>query len=456
MEWASRNWSEQDANGVRFRLFPKPPFLHPGHPPETVHVSGRPGSIGPGPSDDHMYLINPVGKSYDYGLNRTPYGTIFLNLPPWRGEIRRPVRPGADGHFDHIPIDAPEFAEAHIFGSVRFTLDIWERYFGHSIDWHFAKDFQRLEIAMLPAFDNSHVGYGFMEIGAQHRGDGAIMPYSLNFDVMAHELGHLVIYGTVGVPNRVAENGEYFGWQESAADLSAMVASLHFQQHLSHLLEETHGNFYTFNELDRFAELDTNTQIRLANNSLTLADFADGWHDEHKLSQPMTGAVFDILVDVFQEALVERGLISRAAADRARGVEHDPSSAPRVQALFDEAYQGRSGEFREALIEARDYLGAIFAAAVERLSPDHLNYAIIADAMLDADRALTGGRYRRLMLESFDWRGIGRVKVGPRLSPPDDKNHTHSDRTLLPQFTGQLPKLSFRERMIFACACRNA
>jgi hypothetical protein len=401
-----------------------------------------------------MYLIYPVGKSHVYGLNRTPYGKPFLSLPPWRGEILRPANPGADGHFDHIAIDAPEFAEAHVFGSVRFVLDIWERYFGHQIDWHFAADFERLEITILPEFDNSHVGYGFMEIGAEHRADGTLVPHSLNFDVIAHELGHLVIYGMLGIPDLEAENGEYFGLQESAADISAMIASLHFEEHIGHLLEETHGNFYTFNELNRFAELDTNTQIRLASNSLTLADFANGWHDEHALSQPMTGAVFDILVDIFQGMLVERGLIGRDAADLAHLVENRPDVAPRAQPLFDEAYAGQAKEFRRALIDTREYMGAMLAAAVKRLSPRHLSYAIVANAILDADRALSGGRYRRALLDSFTWRGIGSVKVGPRLSPPDKRSHTHSQRTVLPEIESRIPKLSYRERMMLACGCK--
>jgi hypothetical protein len=443
-------WSNSDAAGVRFRLFPKPSFLHPGRPPETVRVSDRAGSIGPGPSDDRMYLIRPVGKTFRYGLNRTIYGTPILDLPPWRGETWRPILPGVDGHFDHIPVDAQEFEEAHVFGSVRFVLDIWERYYAQRIAWHFARDYERLEITILPSFDNSHVGYGFMEIGAQPRDDGTLMPFTLNFDVMAHELGHLVIYGVLGVPDLDVENGEYFGFQESAADISAMVASLHFEQHLEHLLEETHGNFYTYNELDRFAELDTNDQIRLASNSVTLASFVDGWHDEHKLSQPMTGAVFDILVDIFQEALVERGLIGRSAADLARLVENNPEMAPRVQPLFDEAYRGGAAAFREALVDTRDYLGVIVADAVKRLSPRHLSYAVVANAMLDADLALTGGRYRRPMLDSFSWRGIGSVKVGPRLSPPDEHSHTHSARTITPELGKRLPRGTYRERAIAA------
>ena len=72
-----------------------------------------------------------------------------------------------------IPVDTPEFAEAHVFGTVRFVLDIWERYFGRPIEWHFARDYRQLEIVILPQIDNAYAGYGFMEIGAHPRPDGS-------------------------------------------------------------------------------------------------------------------------------------------------------------------------------------------------------------------------------------------------------------------------------------------
>ena len=108
-----------------------------------------------------------------------------------------------------------EFEEAHVFGTVRFVLDIWERYFGYTIPWHFARDYRQLEIVILPALHNAYAGYGFMEIGSHPQADGAPVPYALNFDVMAHELGHLIIYSTIGVPSPLAQRGGYYGFQKS-------------------------------------------------------------------------------------------------------------------------------------------------------------------------------------------------------------------------------------------------
>src|SRR5258708_19804558 len=102
---------------------------------------------------------------------------------------------------------------------------------------------------------------------------GPPLPFALNFDVVAHETGHLIIYDTIGVPSRASEQGEYFGFQESAADTTAMIAALHFDSMIGHLLEDTRGNLYTYNELDRFAQLSATQHIRLATTPLKLPHF---------------------------------------------------------------------------------------------------------------------------------------------------------------------------------------
>src|SRR5512146_1719433 len=100
-------------SGTRFRLFPQSPSLKAYRNPETVWVSPQPGTIGPGPSDDRMYVIDAIDKQhYEY-----PY------LPPHRGRKRPPVFPDRDGHFDYLRVDEPGFRSAHMYGAVRRVLD---------------------------------------------------------------------------------------------------------------------------------------------------------------------------------------------------------------------------------------------------------------------------------------------------------------------------------------------
>src|SRR5262249_40818691 len=178
------------------------------------------------------------------------------------------------------------------------------------LQWHFASDYASLEISLYPDLDNSHAGYGFLEVGADHK-DGKTESFGINFDVVAHETGHLLIYSLLGVPEFDATMGEYQGFHEAAADLAAMMAAAHCGPVLDELFANPRGNLYALNELNRFAELSEQTQIRLASNIVKLSAFRDGWSDEHKLALPLTGAVFDILCDIYHRLLIERGLIDR-------------------------------------------------------------------------------------------------------------------------------------------------
>ena len=137
-------------------------------------------------------------------------------------------------------------------------------------------------MALLRPLNNATSGFGFMEIGSGFTEVGEANPFSLNFDVVAHELGHLIIYAEVGLPADDATDGEYFGFHEAAADLAALVATMHFDAVLDHLLETTQREFYTFNELNRFAERRRHyADPDRKSNDRKLSDFSAGWRDEH-------------------------------------------------------------------------------------------------------------------------------------------------------------------------------
>lgn len=436
--------------GTKFRLFPQAPFLDPQGEPETVWVSSPVRSLRPGPSDHRMLVVDPVGKPRPYGFHRGARGNVHLYLPPWRGERQPPAEPNEEGHFDHLDPGTPQFEAAHAFGAVRFVLDIWEGYFGHPVAWHFGRDYDRLEISLFPYFDNAQAGFGFLELGADLGDDGKLQPFSSNFDIIAHEVGHLIIYSAIGIPHPDTEEGEYYGFHESAADLVALLSVLHFDSLVDGLLENSRGNLYTYNRLNRFGELSGNDQIRLASNAVKLSAFADGWSDEHDLSEPLTGAMFDIFVDVFHEELLDRALISDEVEDLADELERHPEGADLIQPFFDEAYAENPEGFRQALLDARDYLGLALARAWGRLSPHHLNYVDVGSSLLEVDRELNGGRYQRIIKKNFGWREIDFVTVGPRLLPPGKRSHAFSARTLTPEDQPAPRRLSYRERWLLA------
>ncbi|MDJ0945098.1 MAG: hypothetical protein QNJ30_16640 [Kiloniellales bacterium] len=393
-----------------------------------------------------MFVVDPVGKPRPYGFHQGARGDVRLYLPPWNGQTQPPAEPSQQGHFDHLEPGTPQFEAAHAFGAVRFVLDVWEGYFGRPVEWHFGRDHDRLEISLFPHFDNAQAGFGFLELGADLGEDGKLQPFSSNFDIIAHEVGHLIIYAAIGIPYPDTEVGEYYGFHESAADLVALLSVLHFDSLVDGLLENSRGNLYTYNRLNRFGELSQNDQIRLASNAVKLSAFAEGWSDEHDLSEPLTGAMFDIFVDVFHEELLDRELISGEVEDLADRLERHPEGADLIQSYFDEAYAENPAGFRRALLDARDYLGVALARTWGRLPPHHLNYIDVGTLLLDVDRKLSGGRYGRIIKKNFGWREIDAVTVGPRLAPPDGRSHAFSARTLTPEDQPARPRLSYRER----------
>ena len=146
-----------------------------------------------------------------------------------------------------------------------------------------------------------------------------------------------------------------------------MIAVLHFDSVVDDLLRNSRGNIYLPNELNRIGELSDTEQLRLASNSLTMADVPD-WRtpvaaltqrDRHTIGLPLTGAVFDILVEVFQQFLVEERFISRELDElsRTRRGSSGRGRAGRVRPRL----HWRHDAFKAALLDARDYVGRLLA-----------------------------------------------------------------------------------------------
>lgn len=392
--------------GTRFLIFPQPRFLKAFSKPEIVYISVTPDEIQPGPADDRMFVVDAVYKLPYSKLFRPPYGRDSPANPP--------VKPGEDGHFDYLKPDTREFSCATMYATVRRILDSWEDYFDKErIDWHFESEFSRLEMIPLIEWDNAQSGYGFLEFGYSPRPGGGIdhkRPYCENFDVLAHELGHSILFSEVGVPSSPMDEGiDYDGMHESAGDLVAIISALHFNSVVDHLLESTKGNLFTINELGRVGELSESREIRVAFNYYRMSDVGTEPNDR---SLPLTGAIFDVMVEMFQKYLVERGLISQTLADRSSGKPGGNQKPAQIQADFNKAYSKNKEGFKDALLDARDYLGRLLAKTWSSLNPDFLSYHDILRALIRADRELDEdgkGKHQETIRECFAWREISIV-----------------------------------------------
>ncbi len=400
--------ADLQGKGTRFKLYAQMPALTAFKRPEVVWVSPPPGRIRAGPADELMYLVDPKES-------KKPYE--YPHMPPYRGPTWPAAQPDEEGHFDYLDdADSREFRAAHMYGTLRRVLDIWEGYFGGPVEWHFRRYLARLELIPQLDWDNAQAGYGFLETGYGEDDQGQKQPYCLNFDVLAHEFGHMMLYSKVGIPLATTLSAAYVGFQESAADLVALIAVLHYDSFVTHLLERTQGNLYALNELNRIGELSETQQIRIASNADRMIDVPDitvppdqlSHGEQHKIAQPLTGAIFDVLVYLFQQLLLDKHLISQELADLSfRVTTNSNIDTLDLHQRFSATYQRDPAGFKLALLQARDAVGARLAGTWSGLSANFLTYQKIAAAFLSTDRRLSGRKYQDSIRDCFLWRRIG-------------------------------------------------
>ena len=397
-------------SGVRFRLFPA--YADGFVEPELVVLSPPAGTVGPGPADMLMRAVNPLRKPAPYDPPQY--------IPPYGGPVHAPASPDRFGNFDWIPVETEQFLAAHTYGTVRRTLDIWEAYLGQRVVWWHAPTIPMMELVPTVHWANAHSGPGFIEMGRQPTSNGGIAPFCLNFDVLAHETGHAILFSQIGIPPEGQVSREFLAFHESFADLIAMIGLLHFRTIANHLLVETKGNLYVLNVLNRIGTISKTEQIRVASNTMTMADVAglhlapDGnWIDpsgldrnQHAIAEPLTGAIFDILVEFYQDDLVDKGLLSPATDARGWTRAKVEDSIDAVHARSAQAFARFAKGFGHALDRARDLVGRCMAHVMLSTRPETLDFARVAARFLEAAVALGEGNILPALLDHFLWRGI--------------------------------------------------
>ncbi|WP_205920594.1 MULTISPECIES: hypothetical protein [Rhizobium] len=381
--------------GTRFLVFPQPSFIPGYEKPEVVWIGASAGPILAGPSDSRMYVANPIEA-------KIPYASP--NLPPYRGFLRPPAEPGPDGHFDHIGPDSPAFLSTHSFACARRVLDICESYVGHPIGWFFEPTVERLEIIpRIPRWENAQSGFGFLELG-ESEPETPTSCFALNFDAIAHEMGHLILLSELGILEGDGRGCDFFAYHESIADFISLLGLLQFDTAVDRLLRRTKGNLLLHNELDKFAELSDEKQLRSFNNSLKMGDVGDEVHDQ---SKPFAAALFDCLIEVYQSLLFERGL---SDLNPKRFSDLRQQLAP---ALMDEAmrtskssYEPRHFAIKAALEESRDIVGEAVMRSWAHLEPDSVTFESAAISLLEVISQGRGQTYVDQIEDCMTWRRI--------------------------------------------------
>jgi len=389
--------------GTCFRIFAQPRFVRFFRTPVPIYLPLRPGTIAAGPSDGDIVTVD--------ALDKRPYfdgDPATERFPPYRGPRAGAARPRR-GHFAHLQPSGPpprQFSAAQAYATVRFTLTVWEHYLGRPVRWYFRRRFPRLEVIPRTRSGTAYSRPGYIECGYERgRTDERRYPLCENFDVVAHETGHLIQRSVIGHPDHAA-GLEQQAREEAFADLVSIVTLLHVRPAVARLLDRTRGNLFSANLLSRIGEMSQTTVARRANNDKTLKTLrwnADPRAFRYELSLPFTGGGYDALVDLYETILVRRRAIPRALARMS--VDGGGKPLPEIQRAFELTYRANRGVFEDALLQARDVFAGVLAQAWRRLSPyDGLPEALAALLAVAGERH--GPGTRRIFRESFAWRGI--------------------------------------------------
>lgn len=374
--------------GTRFWIYPQPPFIPGYEQPDRVWLNISSDEISDGPSDVLMYVVDPT-------FNKQPYGSS--TLPPFLGPRHAPVRAGEDRHFDSLDPRSRAYLGVHAYACVHFVLDVWHSYLERPIKWFFRDIYPQLEIVPFVDWQNAQAGYGFLELGYADVG-GLHRPYALNFDSIAHEMGHLISLSEAGLPTNVMRGDDFFVFSEAFSDCVSLISFLHFDSAIDRLLRRTRGNLLLHNELNRFAETSPETQIRLATNFRRMSEVTREVHDR---ALPFIGAIFDSIVDIYHFRLVESG---HAQSDLLHTDLRDLGTEDfdRFRLLTADAFAKDPLAFKTALVTARDEIGRALATSLKVISPNSLVLEFAAQAIVNSAHGHAADRLR----ENFVWRQI--------------------------------------------------
>jgi hypothetical protein len=394
-------------HGARFLIYPQSRTTRGFEMPRVVCMNARPGSIVAGPADRRLYVVD--------ALRKEPYRDVDTGDYVWRPPYPRhkahvpPVTPSPRGAFDHLKPGTRDFSSAAVYASVRCVLEIWDYYVGRRLTLVRGRR-RRLEViprvAALGA--NAWSGDGYLEFGFADR--DRRQPYCENFDVVAHETGHLILKSVIGPVPSGRREFERRSHDEAGADLISLMSILHFDRVVDAVLDQTRGKLFSVNILSQIGEYRKGRRGRRAGrlslHGKTMRAVARARRDDdkHAYAQPLLGAAFDILVEMYEALLVERGLIPAALAEQS--TRATAFRRPAVRREFAARFKENPDGFADALRDATADFARLLALAWRKSRRTGVTFSRVASNIAAADARLHRGRYGRIIRRAFARRRI--------------------------------------------------
>ena len=248
-----------------------------------------------------------------------------------------PVSPNAFGDFVTMP-GTPQFDAVHTYAVVRQTLTMYQRALAIAgsdsplpWQWNSSVDLAPLEIFPygLPNVMNAYYSRadGCLKFGDFIPTGQVDRVYTCrSFDIVSHETGHAVLDGLK--PNwLLADNPpQTGGLHEAFGDLTAIFLCLSQLDQCEAIIAQTRARLHDKTFLADIAEefglaLGRSNGLRNADNDITLSQAGT---EVHAISQVFTGAVYDILADLFSiernPSLLDDAAVLHGVGDYLRGL----------------------------------------------------------------------------------------------------------------------------------------
>lgn len=248
-----------------------------------------------------------------------------------------PVSPNTFGDFILSP-NSDQFDAVHTFAIVRLTLTMYQRALASNgaeaplpWQWNGARNTDPLQVYPhgLPNVMNAYYSrsdralkFGdFVPSGASER-----MYTCRSLDIVSHEAGHAVLDGLK--PNWLLSSNppQTGGLHESFGDLTAIFLTLSQLDQVEAVIAQTKADLHDKTFLADMAEqfglaLGRPNGLRNADNDLKLSEVGN---EVHAISQVFTGAIYDILADIFaferRPNMRDDAMVLHSAAEYLRGL----------------------------------------------------------------------------------------------------------------------------------------
>jgi hypothetical protein len=243
------------------------------------------------------------------------------------------------------------FDAVHTYTVARQVLSLYEAMLGAPLAWRWQSRDQDAPLAIYP-----RAGFGLNALYSRSRralyflGSPSRDVFTCrSLDVVAHETGHAVLDALQPYWWRESVHPQTAGLHEAFGDLTAIFCILSLPDLVQVVIEHTNADLDTRSFLTEFAEQlgaarrrGRENGLRNANNRLRLPDVFPS-NSAYSLSQVFTGAVYDILEDVFaakRDAYPQRDArcLSQALSEAGQMVAQLTlraiQAAPRVNATF--------------------------------------------------------------------------------------------------------------------------